>query len=90
VRSNCIAFGLIDTRLTRPKESGTTITVAGEPVSLGIPLPEGGIAERDEHWSQMIPLARVGTVDEAAGAIFFLISPFSNYVNGHCLEVCFD
>ena len=37
VRCNAIAFGLIDTRLTRPKESGETITVGGKQVALGIP-----------------------------------------------------
>jgi 3-oxoacyl-[acyl-carrier protein] reductase len=35
----------------------------------------------------MIPMRRGGTVEEAAGAIFFFASPLSNYVSGQVLEV---
>jgi 3-oxoacyl-[acyl-carrier protein] reductase len=34
-----------------------------------------------------IPLQRPGTVEEAAGGIFFLCSPWSNYVHGQVLNV---
>jgi len=34
VRCNAVAFGLIDTRLTRAKENGETIEVEGKKVSL--------------------------------------------------------
>ena len=33
------------------------------------------------------PMARVGTPDEAAGAIVFLCLPASGYITGHCLPV---
>ncbi|KAI8848562.1 hypothetical protein BC829DRAFT_473998 [Chytridium lagenaria] len=93
VRANSVAFGLIDTRLTRPKEGTVAakegkifVEGAGE-VALGIPLPPGGEVERDEERRKMIPLGRVGNADEAAGAICFLVSPWASYITGHCVEV---
>ncbi|KAJ3209580.1 hypothetical protein HDU67_006063, partial [Dinochytrium kinnereticum] len=85
VRANSVAFGLIDTRLTRTKsdvyngkakEGKIWVEGAGE-VKLGIPLPPGGEKERDEERRKVIPLGRVGNVDEAAGAICFLVSPWA-------------
>ena len=35
----------------------------------------------------MVPLARKGRPEEAAGAMAFLASPLSSYVSGHTLEV---
>jgi len=37
--------------------------------------------------SMLIPLGRPGTPEEAAGGIFFLCSPWSNYVHGQVLNV---
>jgi 3-oxoacyl-[acyl-carrier protein] reductase len=34
-----------------------------------------------------VPLARVGTADEAACAILMLASPWANYITGQVLEV---
>jgi 3-oxoacyl-[acyl-carrier protein] reductase len=34
-----------------------------------------------------IPLGRPGTPQEAAGGVFFLCSPWSNYVTGQVLNV---
>jgi 3-oxoacyl-[acyl-carrier protein] reductase len=34
VRCNAIAYGMIDTRLTRAKEGGEAISIAGEQVRL--------------------------------------------------------
>jgi len=81
VRCNAVAFGLIDTRLTRPKESGAFIEVEGQKVALGIPGQQ--LSTRNDA----IPLRRPGKPEEAAGAILMLCSPFSAYVTGHCLEV---
>jgi len=83
VRCNAIAFGLIDTRLTRPKEQGEAIQVGGKSVALGIP-------QADNYWAQVkasIPLRRVGSAEEAAGAILALASPLSAYITGQVLEV---
>ncbi|KAG2497550.1 hypothetical protein HYH03_004297 [Edaphochlamys debaryana] len=83
IRCNAIAFGLIDTRLTRPKEGGESIQVGGKTVPLGIP-------SADSYWSaakQFIPLRRVGSAEEAAGAVVALASPLTAYVTGQVLEV---
>jgi len=79
IRCNAIAFGLIDTRLTREK-SDSFIEVDGSKVALGIPSS----GARD---LRTIPLQRTGTPTDAARGILFLSSPLSSYVNGHCLEV---
>ncbi|KAK5044859.1 hypothetical protein LTR84_010397 [Exophiala bonariae] len=89
VRANTIAFGHIDTRLTRAKESGAFITTAdGQRVALGIPGAQ--IADRkgspDAAYKD-IPLGRPGTATEAAGSILGVVSPFFSYVNGQTIEV---
>jgi 3-oxoacyl-[acyl-carrier protein] reductase len=81
IRCNAVAFGFIDTRLTREKESSESIDVNGQQVQLGIP------GKLRETVSATIPLGRAGTVEEAAGAILFLASPLASYITGHILEV---
>lgn len=56
--------GLIDTRLTRPKEGGAFIEVEGQKVTLGIPGQQ--LTGRNDG----IPLRRSGTPEEAAGREF--------------------
>ncbi len=81
INVNAIAFGFIDTRLTAAKVQDNTIDVGGETVQLGIP-------EQLRELSPMfIPLGRPGTAVEAAGGVFFLCSPWSNYVHGQTLNV---
>jgi 3-oxoacyl-[acyl-carrier protein] reductase len=81
IRCNAVVFGLIDTRMTAPKEEGTTITVGDQEVAIGIP----------EHLRQilpqMVPLGRAGKPQEAAAGVLFLASPLAAYVTGHVLEV---
>ncbi len=81
IRCNTVAFGFIDTRLTRPKEEGHTMQVAGHDVALGIP------AELRKAAFSGIPLGRPGTVEEAAGGILMMASPLASYITGHTLEV---
>jgi 3-oxoacyl-[acyl-carrier protein] reductase len=81
INVNAVAFGYIETRLTASKEDSNVMEIGGETVQLGIP----------DQMRQMapvtIPLGRPGTPEEAAGGIFFLCSPWSNYVHGQVLNV---
>jgi len=84
VRCNSIAFGLIDTRLTRAKEAGEAVIIDGQKVALGVPERMRAAGGRG---FEGIPLRRAGTPEDAAGAVLFLCSPLARYVTGHCLEV---
>jgi 3-oxoacyl-[acyl-carrier protein] reductase len=81
IQVNCVAFGLIDTRLTRNKERGETIRQGAAEIELGIP------ADLRAASVSLIPLGRPGTPHEAASAILFLASSLSDYVSGQVLEV---
>ena len=81
VNVNAVAFGFIETRLTAAKESGNTMTKDGEEIQLGIPEQMRQMA------AMVIPLGRPGTPKEAAGPIFFLCTPWANYVHGQVLNV---
>ena len=81
INVNAVAFGYIETRLTASKDDDNTMEIAGEKVQLGIPDQLRGMA------SMLIPLGRPGTPEEAAGGVFFLCSPWSNYVTGQTLNV---
>ncbi len=81
INVNAVAFGYIETRLTASKDESNTIEIGGEKVQLGIPDQLRGMAPL------MIPLGRPGTPQEAAGGVFFLCSPWSNYVHGQVLNI---
>ena len=81
VNVNAVAFGFVDTRLTSSSEEGTTIERNGQEIKLGIP------PQMRELAATIIPLGRAGTPEEAAGPIFFLCSPWSNFVQGQVLTV---
>jgi 3-oxoacyl-[acyl-carrier protein] reductase len=81
VNCNAIAFGFIETRLTASKDESNVTEIGGEKVQLGIPDQLRGMA------AMLIPLGRPGTPQEAAGGVFFLCSPWSNYVHGQVLNV---
>jgi 3-oxoacyl-[acyl-carrier protein] reductase len=82
VTVNCVAFGLIRTRLTEaPAGGGATINVAGRDIAVGV---NPDLLARLE---QGIPLGRAGTPEEAAGAVYLLCAPESDYVSGQVV-VC--
>ncbi|MBA2342185.1 MAG: SDR family oxidoreductase [Thermoleophilaceae bacterium] len=84
INVNAIAFGFVETRLTQAKEKGETMKAAGDSeadVDLGIPEQMRAMA------SMVIPIGRPATPEEAAGGVFFLCSPWSNYVHGQVLNV---
>ncbi len=81
INVNAVAFGYIETRLTASNESENVMEIDGEKFQLGIPDQLRGMA------AMLIPLGRPGTTEEAAGGVFFLCSPWSNYVHGQVLNV---
>jgi 3-oxoacyl-[acyl-carrier protein] reductase len=81
INVNAVAFGYIETRLTASKEESNTMEIGGEKVQLGIPDQLRGMA------AMLIPLGRPGTPQEAAGGVFFLCSPWSNFVSGQVLNI---
>ena len=81
INVNAVAFGFVETRLTAAKESGNTMTKDGQEIQLGIPEQMRAMA------SMLIPLGRPASPEEAAGPVFFLCSPWSDYVHGQVLNV---
>src|SRR3954454_15345205 len=81
INVNAVAFGFVETRLTAAKEEGGTIEREGEQIQLGIPEQMRAMA------AAIIPLGRAATPEEAAGGIFFLCTPWSNYIHGQVLHV---
>ncbi|MBX9982771.1 MAG: SDR family oxidoreductase [Mycobacterium gordonae] len=82
VTVNSVAFGLIKTRLTESAADGDgTITVRGQEIKVGV---NPGLLAAME---QMIPLGRSGTPAEAAGAVYLLCTPESDYISAQTL-VC--
>jgi 3-oxoacyl-[acyl-carrier protein] reductase len=81
VNVNAVAFGFIDTRLTQAKVEDNTMEKDGEKIQLGIPEQLRQMA------SVLIPLGRPASPEEAAGGIFFLCTPWSNYVHGQTLHI---
>ena len=81
INVNAVAFGWIETRLTASKVDENQMEIDGQKVQLGIPDQMRGMA------SMLIPLGRTGTPEEAAGGVFFLCSPWSNFVHGQVLNI---
>jgi 3-oxoacyl-[acyl-carrier protein] reductase len=81
INVNAVAFGFVETRLTASKEEGGKIEIEGKEIDLGIPEQMRQLA------AAIIPLGRAATPEEAAGPVFFLCSPWANYVHGQVLNV---
>jgi 3-oxoacyl-[acyl-carrier protein] reductase len=80
VNVNAVAFGFVETRLTAASdERGETIERGGRQIPLGIPQKMRDMAPT------IIPLGRPATPEDAAGPIFFLCSPWSNFVHGQVI-----
>jgi 3-oxoacyl-[acyl-carrier protein] reductase len=81
INVNAVAFGFVETRLTAAKEEAVTFDRDGQEIALGIPEQLRQMA------SMLIPIGRPATPAEAAGGVFFLCSPWSDYVHGQVLNV---
>jgi 3-oxoacyl-[acyl-carrier protein] reductase len=82
VNVNAVAFGFVETRLTAAADDGggeRFVRDDGVEVPLGIP------SRMRELAPVIIPLGRPATPDDAAGPIFFLCSPWSNFVHGQVI-----
>jgi 3-oxoacyl-[acyl-carrier protein] reductase len=79
---NCVAYGFIKTRLTEATADGNaTANIEGREIKVGVNPELMGMIERT------IPLGRGGSPDDAAGAVYLLCIPESDYVSGQTL-VC--
>jgi 3-oxoacyl-[acyl-carrier protein] reductase len=77
---NCVAFGLIRTRLTSAEAgTGATANIEGRDIKIGINSDLLASMERT------IPLGRAGTPEDAAGAVYLFCIPESDYVSGQTL-----
>jgi 3-oxoacyl-[acyl-carrier protein] reductase len=81
INVNAVAFGFVETRLTASKEEAGSFTKDGEEIKLGIPEQLRQMA------AMIIPLGRPAQPEEAAGPVFFLCGPWSNYIHGQVLNV---
>lgn len=82
VNVNAVAFGLIMTRLTEAAAGeGASIDIEGRAIKVGVNPQVLKNAEA------LIPLGRGGSPAEAAGAVYLLCIPESNYVSAQTLVV---
>jgi 3-oxoacyl-[acyl-carrier protein] reductase len=80
VTVNCVAYGLIKTRLTSTAAGdGGTANIEGREIKVGVNPDLLAMMEKT------IPLGRGGTPEEAAGAVYLLCIPESDYVSGQTL-----
>jgi len=80
VNVNSVGFGLIDTGLVQPLTvDGARVTILGHQIRIGV---QPALLE---SVTRACPLGRLGTPEEAAGAVLFFCSPLSDYVTGEVL-----
>jgi 3-oxoacyl-[acyl-carrier protein] reductase len=82
VNVNSVAFGSIDTRMLKSLDDpDSVIERKGKQIRIGIQ------PEFREKIQSFCALGRLGTPEEAAGAVLFFCSPLSDYVSGEVLTV---
>jgi 3-oxoacyl-[acyl-carrier protein] reductase len=80
VNVNAVGFGLIETRLAQPITPGQSeIEMEGHKIQIGVQQSMLDSIKKD------CPLGRLGTPEDAAGAVLFFCSPLSDYVTGEAL-----
>ena len=79
---NCVAFGVIETRLTRPMDHPDAhIEIEGRRIPVGVPTAMLGAVRT------AVPLGRAGTPEEAAGGAYLFCIPESDYISGQVVVV---
>ncbi|SAK89370.1 3-ketoacyl-ACP reductase [Caballeronia calidae] len=81
VNVNCVAFGLIHTRMTVSTEAAASVTIDGRDIRVGLN------ADMLKSHAQRNPLGRGGTPEEAAGGVYLFCLPESNYITGQTVAV---
>jgi 3-oxoacyl-[acyl-carrier protein] reductase len=80
VNVNACGFGLIETRLAQPLTgAAANIEMSGHSIRIGVQ------PSMLDSVKQACPLGRLGSKEEAAGAVLFFCSPLSDYVTGEVL-----
>ncbi len=80
VNVNAVGFGLIATRLVQSLQGdGEKFAMKGQQIKLGVQQ------SMLDSMKSACPLGRLGTPEEAAGAVLFFCSPLSDYVTGEVL-----
>jgi 3-oxoacyl-[acyl-carrier protein] reductase len=80
VNVNAVGFGLIETRLVQPLNGDdANMEMHGHQIRIGVQ------PSMLESVKQACPLGRLGTPEEAAGAVLFFCSPLSDYVTWEVL-----
>ncbi len=79
VTVNCVAFGLIKTRLLVSTADQVSKSIDGRDVRVGVN------AELFDALQKRIPLGRVGTSEEGADSVYLFCIPESDYVSGQIL-----
>jgi 3-oxoacyl-[acyl-carrier protein] reductase len=79
INVNAVGFGLIQTRMTQPLKPAGELNIGGKDIPIGMQptVLDSMVAE--------CPLGRMGTPEEAAGAVLFFCSSLSDYVTGEVL-----
>ncbi|MCF2534051.1 SDR family NAD(P)-dependent oxidoreductase, partial [Yinghuangia soli] len=82
VNVNAVAYGFILTRMTEATaDDDTYVEIEGRKIKVGMNPDRAAMA------ATVIPFGRPGTPREAAGAVYALCLPETDYVNGQCLVV---
>lgn len=80
VNVNAVGFGLIETRMTQALGAEmASLEMHGHQIKLGVQQ------SMLDSVKNACPLGRLGTPEEAAGAVLFFCSPLSDYVTGEVL-----
>ncbi|WP_137921017.1 SDR family NAD(P)-dependent oxidoreductase [Hydrogenophaga sp. 2FB] len=82
VNVNCVAFGLITTRLTdTDADGGATVNIEGKNLRVGLN------PELLKSHAMRCPLGRPGTAQEAAAGVSLYCGPESDYITGQVIAV---